>query len=242
MGIYYGKIKHYIKNKGFGFVENVFPEKSKNDIFFHIETIKKTNLKIAEQLIQEGNTEYLYLWYETKITNNREKIINIINTNQVRYRANNSITIFTKSLETFWGNISLTKPSWLEEVTLTLLGNKCTLRLINEREALLNAKTFSVTAQKALEEREFRQLVAELRPLGLRTSKEASYYITKYNLGKKYKNISGVVRMEGNRNQWNFNGGFPPHIYAKLCKELNLTNQNTDARAIGFTPFKNLNL
>jgi hypothetical protein len=39
---------------------------------------------------------------------------------------------------------------------------------------------------------------------------------------------------------WDFNGGFPPEIYGRLCKELNLGNQQSGAKAVSFQSFKDL--
>ena len=37
-----------------------------------------------------------------------------------------------------------------------------------------------------------------------------------------------------------FSGGFPPDIYAIICDELKLGNENSDAIPIKFTSFKQL--
>jgi hypothetical protein len=91
-----------------------------------------------------------------------------------------------------------------------------------------------------LEADELHQLLLEMRPLNFTRSRELSAYIVKQQLGYKYPNISGIVRMEEAGTQWDFHGGFPPDIYKVICKELELNNQGTDARAIKFTPFKNI--
>ena len=94
--------------------------------------------------------------------------------------------------------------------------------------------------QGEVEEKEFEQLVAEMKPLGLIKSKDVSWHIMSSRLGYKYKNISGIVKMEQDGTSWNFKGGFPPVIYARLCEELGLSNQGTRARVVGFKPFKDL--
>ena len=94
--------------------------------------------------------------------------------------------------------------------------------------------------QKEIEKREFEQLVAEMLPLGFTHSHQVSRYILKNRLGYKYKNISGIVQMENDNSMWDFNGGFPPMIYARLCDELGLNNQGTRARAVGFKSFRDL--
>ncbi len=77
-----------------------------------------------------------------------------------------------------------------------------------------------------------------MRPLKFTHSKQLSGYIVRYKLGYKYKNISGILRMELGGEEWDFHGGFPPEIYKIICIELGLANQNTPARPGRFTPFK----
>jgi hypothetical protein len=59
-------------------------------------------------------------------------------------------------------------------------------------------------------------------------------------LGYKYKNISGIVQMEKDGNIWDFRGGFPPNIYAKICSKLNLKNEGSHARVVNFNSFEKL--
>lgn len=77
------------------------------------------------------------------------------------------------------------------------------------------------------EEEEFERLIREIAPLGLTTSAQVSAYIMKNKLGYKYKSISGILEMELNGRTWKFDGAFPPKIYARLCSELGLDNQNS---------------
>ena len=82
-------------------------------------------------------------------------------------------------------------------------------------------------------------LLPWMRPLNFTHSKQLSAYIVKHQLGYRYPNISGIVRMEEAGTEWDFHGGFPPDIYKVICMELNLDNQRTSARPVSFTPFKN---
>lgn len=93
---------------------------------------------------------------------------------------------------------------------------------------------------KSLDEQEFHELVTELSGLGFTQSSEVSEYIIKNNLGTKYKNISGILQMKKCDDQWLFDGGFPPDIYARLCQKLKLKNKGSQARPGKFTPYKNV--
>lgn len=95
-------------------------------------------------------------------------------------------------------------------------------------------------AQEQLEEKEFKNLVNEMKHFGFKHSSQVSSYIVSNRLGYKYKNISGILQMELDGTTWNFKGGFPPKIYAKLCDELGLSNNGTRARAVSFESFGNI--
>jgi hypothetical protein len=85
---------------------------------------------------------------------------------------------------------------------------------------------------------ELHKLLKDMFPLDFTTSKELSEYITSHQLGYKYPNISGIVKMKEEEYEWDFHGGFPKKIYAIVCRELKLISQGTKANAIKFTPFK----
>lgn len=98
----------------------------------------------------------------------------------------------------------------------------------------------SVSKTESLNEQEFNELVTELSALGFTHSSDVSEYIVKNNLGAKYKNISGVLQMKKGGDEWSFDGGFPPDIYARLCQKLKLKNKGSQARSGEFTPYKNI--
>lgn len=87
---------------------------------------------------------------------------------------------------------------------------------------------------------ELYNLLEKVRPLRFARSKQLSDYIVRNSLGYKYPNIAGIVRMEDGGTEWNFNGGFPPKIYAIICDELALGNQGTRARVVGFESYKQM--
>ncbi|RME49982.1 MAG: hypothetical protein D6790_21795 [Caldilineae bacterium] len=91
-----------------------------------------------------------------------------------------------------------------------------------------------------VEAEELHDLLAFMAPKRFETSKQLSNFIVTHQLGHRYPNISGIVRMELDGEEWDFKGGFPPKIYAIICDELGLSNQGTRARPIGFIPFRDL--
>ncbi len=91
------------------------------------------------------------------------------------------------------------------------------------------------------EEAEFISLVAEFEGKGYTKSAQVSKYIVENRLGNKYQNISGVLEMTKNGETWDFHGGFPPNVYAALCRCLNLGNNESGAKPGKFVPYKDLN-
>ncbi|WHZ39259.1 hypothetical protein QNM34_14520 [Rahnella bonaserana] len=89
-----------------------------------------------------------------------------------------------------------------------------------------------------LEQDEFRLLVAEVATQGFTNSGQVSQYIVRNKLGDRYQNISGFLEMKKADDVWDFKGGFPKHIFARLCQELNLVNNGSMARPGKFRSFK----
>lgn len=92
-----------------------------------------------------------------------------------------------------------------------------------------------------LEDEEFKALVEEVSAKGFTQSRQVSQYIMANSLGRKYRNISGVLEFERDGDAWRYHGGFPPHIYARLCDALGLSQKPSDARVAGFKSFGDLN-
>lgn len=92
-----------------------------------------------------------------------------------------------------------------------------------------------------LEEAEFMALVEEVSAKGFTESRQVSSYIMTNRLGSKYRHISGLLELERGDEAWTYYGGFPPHIYARLCDALGLGQKPSDARVAGFKSFSDLN-
>jgi hypothetical protein len=89
-------------------------------------------------------------------------------------------------------------------------------------------------------EAEFSQLVEEMSAMGFTHSKQVSAYIVRNKLGHKYKYICGVLEMELDGDVWNFDGGFPPEVYKRLCDALGLKNNGSQAYVRKFTPYEEI--
>ena len=91
-----------------------------------------------------------------------------------------------------------------------------------------------------LEEIEFAQLVDEVKALGFTESRQVSSYIIANKLSAKYKYISGILEMERDQDAWQYRGGFPPRIYARLCDAFGLGRKDSGARVKSFRAFSDV--
>lgn len=260
----FGVVSNYIGKRGFGFVRGLLLGNS-SEIFFHIKIIKKTDPQLATRLVSDPFGEDVYFWFETEATPKGMQVRAILSPEQVRRGAIADPIRLIERVESCWRNVECKKPSWLDSVTSDLVGRDRTNELILERGHLeaekqkkreLERKEFeeriaieqekrqrqrgAERAQEQLEESEFQNLVAEMTQFSFTHSSQVSNYIVSNRLGYKYKNISGILQMELDGTTWNFKGGFPPKIYARLCDELGLSNKGTRARAVAFESFGNI--
>jgi hypothetical protein len=91
-----------------------------------------------------------------------------------------------------------------------------------------------------IEAEELCSLLTEMLQFRFTRSKQLSNHIVNHRLGHQYPNISGIVRMEQEGQEWDFPGGFSRRMYAIICTELGLGHEGTTAKPVGFTPFKDL--
>ena len=107
-------------------------------------------------------------------------------------------------------------------------------------EARRKAQLAAEFHRSQIEEKEFDELVAELKPLRLTHSSHVSNYIKRNKLGNKYRYISGILHMEKDGENWAYSGGIQPKFYARLCDELGLSNKGSGAVPISFEPFDSI--
>ncbi len=261
MAIDFGNIKSYNPDRGFGFVGRTFFNPD-GKVFFHIKKIKKKYPELAQKLDNGEAFETVNFWYEIETNEKGEQVSKLwLSAENIPQSYTHELCDLIQKVESIWKNVDSAKPSWLDLVTTELVGvdrrhelsverdnlesqlRAAEEELRREAEALRQNEIGRIAKEHKLtnpEADELEQLLAEMRPLKFTHSKELSKYIVKHQLGYRYPNISGIVRMEEGGTQWDFHGGFPPDIYKVICRELGLDNQGTDARAIRFTPFKDV--
>lgn len=270
MSIDFGVVSKYFEGKGFGFVSRTFKSGHQPEVFFHIKAIKKTYPGLAERIDDNDPDGFdLCFWYEAETTAKGEQVRSVLRSDAVQNKLAGELPRYVKAIEEAWANADVGAFGWLHEASVDLVGIGRADQLRAKREVVERRKQQAIAAEKAkretareaarraeeaelkkfanarkaqedIKEAEFKRLVEEMRPLGFAESKDVSRYIMDNRLGMKYPNISGVVKMARGADKWDFYGGFPPDIYARLCEELSLDDQGTLARAVGFDSFNEL--
>lgn len=294
MYLYFGIVKNYIPEKGFGFLTHPLDLGPDFDVFFHITNVIKCNEDIAEKLSNHKSFNKICFWYISENTPKGEQLKVVLNSNYVFELQQENSNEFVDKIESIWKDVEQPIPYWLSEVTIGLFGSNGNAELESKREILIRERNeererkdkerdrlIKIEETKArleqekreeesrryeekrveerkiieeerkrqkeneeqiqkIKEEEFELLVVEVQSKGFTQSAQVSNYIIMNRLGDKYQNISGMLEMTNGDTSWNFNGGFPPRIYARLCEKLGLGNKGTNARVIGFTSFKDL--
>ncbi len=261
MTIEFGRIESYNIDRGFGFVGRTFSNPN-GKVFFHIKKIKIKHPELAQKLDNsEVAFETVNFWYEIETNEKGEQVSKLwLGTENIPQSYTHELCGLIQKVESIWKNVDSPKPSWLDLVTIELVGVGSRHELSVERdnlesqlreaeeerrrevEALRQNEIRRIVREhnlKKAEADELEQLLAEMRPLNFTHSKQLSAHIVEHQLGYRYPNISGIVRMEEAGTEWDFHGGFPPDIYKVICMELKLGNQRTSARPVSFTSFKN---
>lgn len=255
MKIEFGVVSKYFADRGFGFVTQTFSGFFQKEVFFHIKSIRRARADLVELLNNGQALERAYFWYEIEATPKGDQVRSALRHGSIREQAAAQLPTFTSKVEEIWHNEhATTLPVWLPTLTLELLGASRLQELEAGRVKLEEQRRVRLEAarerarkqaeerklQEAAEEGEFQQLLAEMRPLAFTHSSQVSRHIVQNKLGCRYRNISGIVTMEESGTSWDFKGGFPPKIYARLCSELGLGNGESGARPVGFKSFKDL--
>ncbi|MEH2248356.1 hypothetical protein [Nostoc sp.] len=260
MTIDFGSIKSYNADRGFGFVGRTFSNPN-GKVFFHIKKIKKKHPELAQKLDNsEAAFETVNFWYEIETNEKGEQVSELwLGKENIPQSYRHELCGLIQKIESIWKNVDSPKPSWLDLVTIELVGVdrrdelsverdnlESQLRAAEEEqqreaEALRENEIARIAKKHRLEKTkadELHQLLTKMRPLGFTHSRQLSEYIVRYQLGYRYPNISGIVIMEDGATEWEFPGGFAPEIYKIICRELDLDNQRTSARVKIFESYE----
>jgi len=261
MTIDFGCIKSYKPDRGFGFVGRTFLNPN-GEVFFHIRKIKKKRPELAQKLDSNEDFKEVNFWYEIERNDKGEQVSELwLSREHIPQNYTDELSGLVQKVESIWKNIGSAKPSWLDFVTLDLVGvdrkHELSIERDNSKNQLREAEEKQHREAEEKRQNEIRRirgahgltnteadelekLLVEMRSLKFTHSKQLSNYIVKHQLGCRYRNISGIVRMEESGTEWDFNGGFPSDIYRIICTELDLHSQGTSARVIQFRSYREL--
>jgi cold shock CspA family protein len=253
MNIEFGIVTRYFPNRGFGFVSQELMGIHGKHTFFHISTLENTFPELANAVKCQSDDETTFFWYEVGNSSKGAEVVNTFDYEDISSLPLAEYRVVFNRLRLLWENLDFQLPDWMEKVA----ENTLTEEEFSDIQASRLTKIESVRSKRltrtvsdrvrvssdnidAIEEKEFSELVEETRELGFEYSSDLSAYIRRCRLGLKYQHISGHLEMKMDGESWTFDGGFPPNIYARLCRELDLKNYGSSAKPSNFTSYKDL--
>ena len=268
MTLIFGAVEKYVPDRGFGFVTNELPGGKSESYFFHIKSVKKARPDLIAGLESGNGTWFWYSLEETSKgkqavpldqrqwnARKQEAECMVARIEQIWSHAGSLPSWLDQVTSELLGSdraTQLTQERALREAEQKRIAEE--QRQLREVELLeWRAKQEAAGAQRLAEEEaqramlaayeaaenaEFEALVAEIASNRFTESSQVSNYIVRNQLGYKYKKISGYLTMELNGRQWDFKGGFPPKIYARLCAALGLGNQGSRAKVVHVETFE----
>lgn len=189
----FGSIKSYNPNRGFGFVSRTFLNPD-TKIFFHIKKIRKNHPELAQKLDNGEACETIKFWYKIDVTEKGEQVSNLwLNVKDIPRYYTHELNCFCQEIDQIWRNIDSPKPSWLEFVTIDLVGVKRRQELSIDRENLKIQRR--VTEEKRRREAEAKHL----RQIEARREKERQETELRMKLEAKRKEQIRVTQEEARK-------------------------------------------
>lgn len=125
MGIDFGKVERYVKDRGFGFVSRTFTLPPK-EIFFHIGVINKKHPELAEALDNPSANNCIYFWYEFDLSRKGQEVVAILDLDIAKDK-------YSEQFATF---VDIITKGWMDmEKRLSESFRKATLELLTRNEA-----------------------------------------------------------------------------------------------------------
>ncbi|MDZ8189091.1 MAG: hypothetical protein RMX96_30140 [Nostoc sp. ChiSLP02] len=136
MTIDFGSINNYHADRGFGFVRRTFSNPN-GKVFFHIKKIKKKHPELAQKLDNSEALETVNFWYEIETTEKGEQVSKLwLNADNIPQSYTHELCGLIQRVESIWKKVDSSKPSWLDLVTIELVGVDRRHELSVERDNL----------------------------------------------------------------------------------------------------------
>jgi len=153
MYLYFGIVKKYLPEKGFGFLTHPISLGPNKDIFFHITNVERSHEDIAERLSIYGVTDNICFWYVSESTQKGEQLQRILKPQDVFNLDQENPSEFKEKIVFIWRSIEKPIPFWLSEVTIGLFGSNGNDELKSERESLIQKRNKEREIQRKEQER-----------------------------------------------------------------------------------------
>lgn len=122
MTIDFGSIKSYNHDRGFGFVGRTFVSPG-GKVFFHIKKLKRRYPELAQKLDSNEAVEIVNFWYAIETTEKGEQVSKLwLNADSIPQSYTHELCGLIQKLESIWQDLGSPKPSWLDSVTIELIG------------------------------------------------------------------------------------------------------------------------
>ena len=160
MQIYFGIVKKYLPDKGFGFLTHPIYLGPNKDIFFHITNVKRSGEDIAERLSNYDGNDDICFWCVPEATRKGEQLQRILEPQNVFDLPRDNPSDLKEKLELIWRNTEKPIPFWLSEATIGLFGTSGNDDLKSERETLITKRNEKIEIQRR-EQESLRKIVKE---------------------------------------------------------------------------------
>jgi len=147
MPVDFGIVQRYNPERGFGFVSRTLhnSKHSTTEVFLHIKTVKRKYFEFAQEL-DNGSYNDVGFWYEVEKTSKGEQVSKLwLSVKDVPSKELDDIVV---QVEGLWRDVDVSTPDWLDQVTITLVGQIRRNELDRER---LQCKQREAAEQKRKE-------------------------------------------------------------------------------------------
>jgi len=174
MYLYFGIVKKYLPEKGFGFLTHPILLGPSKDVFFHINKVKTSCKDVAKKLSLYEMDEKVCFWYVADTSHKGEQLSRVLKATDVFELQHDNPIRYIRKIELVWRRIGEPLPFWSSEATIGLLGLNGEERLRSERSSLI---------QKRNEKQEIRRL--EREKLSKIKEEQLKIYIEKIKLNNE---------------------------------------------------------
>ena len=153
MYLYFGIVKNYLPEKGFGFIRHPLSLGPDYDVFFHITNAEKFDNQLHFDFLSYKSGDDICFWYISETTHKGEQLKKILSPDEVFDLQQENSNEFIEKIQGIWKSIEKPLPFWLSKVTIGLLGSNGDAKFRSEREELIRKRNKELEEQRVERER-----------------------------------------------------------------------------------------